>query len=75
MGIWDKFKITATPVAKVASVLAPGKAGDIARMVDQVIENDRDPQNLGALRALADEIVELKMRVAHLEDVLTRRAR
>jgi hypothetical protein len=76
MGFWDKFKKATDavePAVKIASVVAPGRAGDIARIVERVISNDADPQNLGALRQLANEIVELKMRVAHLEDVLTRR--
>lgn len=73
MGFWDKFKTGADAAAKITQVVAPGKAGDIARIVERVIDNENDPQNLGALRQLANEIVELKMRVDHLERVITPR--
>lgn len=71
MGFWDKFKQVAEPAAQITQVVAPGKAGDIARIVENVIDNEKDPNNLGALRQLASEIVELKMRVDHLEHVIT----
>lgn len=73
MGFWDKFKTGADAAAKITQVVAPGKAGDIARIVESVISNDKDPQNLGALRQLANEIINLQMRVDHLEKMMLQR--
>lgn len=76
MGFWDKFKKATDavePAVKIASKIAPGPAGDIARIVEKAISNDADPQNLGALRQLANEIVALQTRVKNLENIIALR--
>jgi hypothetical protein len=73
MGFWDKFKQVAEPAAKITAAVAPGPTRDIARLVERTIENRNDPNNLGALRALVNEIVALQERVAYLEKVVSSR--
>jgi len=72
-GFWDKFKAIAQPAAQITGAVAPGKAGDIARIVERAISNDNDPQNLDALRQLADEIARLQIRVKNLENIVALR--
>lgn len=74
MGFWNKLK-KAAPVIDIASDVAPGRAGDILRIIEKVINNADDPTNVGALRVLANEVVDLQMRVDHLEQVITRQAK
>ena len=71
MSFWSNLRKVAEPAVGIASAVVPGKAGDIARIVEKAISNETDPNNLGALRQLASEILELKLRVSHLEDVVT----
>jgi len=73
MGFWDKFKQVAEPAAQITAAVASGPARDIARIVERTIENKNDPNNLGALRALVNEIVALQERVAHLEKIINSR--
>lgn len=68
MGFWDKFKKVAEPAAKVAQVIAPQTpAGQVAAMIEKVIADPSDPNNVTALRVLAQRLEALEMRVAMLE--------
>ncbi len=67
MGWLDKLKQVAQPTAKIVGAVAPGTVGNVAKIVDRVIADPADPNNESALRFMAEEIVQLKMRVAHLE--------
>ena len=76
MGFWDKFKKATDavqPAVKIVGAVAPGRAGDIARIVERAISNDADPNNLGALRELANEVVALQVRVKSLETIVALR--
>lgn len=68
----SKFIKGAEVGAQVAQVVAPsGKAANIAKLIEQVIDDEKDPQNLGALRILASRVVDCEMRLAHIEDLIT----
>jgi hypothetical protein len=70
MSIWDKIKKgagVASTAGKIAGAVGVPYAGSVSVLLEKVISNERDPQNLQALREIAFRLDYQDARIAALE--------